>query len=160
MATTSKDLALTLRVKDAGATQTVKSFNSALTSVTKGITAITAGLTAIASVSFFRSSFNEARKLEEQMKTVSALTGLVGDNFAYLDKQTRSIAKGLGSLTALDLAKIEGVAAQLGIGAQKIDVGKYKEAADEIITFSKAIGFGAIALPSFKRDTEALSLSL
>ena len=151
-AAATADMQLTLRVKDQSATRQVKSFKSQLATLTKTVAAVTAGLTAIAAVRFGYTAIKESRALEEQMKTIQALSQMGLKEFQNFERITRQTARGIGSLTASQFAAIEQQAVVLGIST--------KNAGKDIIQFARDVGYGAIALSAFRRDTELLSIHL
>lgn len=101
---------------------------------------------ALATKQFVEDSIDNYRQFEKTMTSVRRIGQLTEEDFAKLEKMTRQVARGLGSLTASQLAEIEVVAAQLGI-----------QGAENIVNFSTKVGKGVLALDKFKGSAEKLA---
>lgn len=116
------------------------------------------GVTAIKD--FAADSMDEFEKFDAAMIGVEKTTGIPKDAAIELSEVLRQSAidlKGLGDDAAVQMATITQVAGQLGIAQDKIDAGKFGEAADELAQYAEVIAKGKIALTEFAGGAEEVA---
>lgn len=98
---------------------------------------------------FAKASVKEFTGFEEVMTGVQKTTGLTDEAIAALGEDLQEIARDIGPITAQSIGEIAEVAGQLGIASEKIQIGNFAAANEEIAAFSTVIAKAAIALPEF-----------
>jgi TP901 family phage tail tape measure protein len=97
---------------------------------------------------------------EKALTGVAKTTGIEGENLENLSEKLRQSAidlKALGEGGAEQLVSIAEIAGQLGVAQDKIEIGKFAEASDEIGEFAEVIAKGKIAMADFPGGIEGIA---